>query len=307
MNLRRPIDFASSLDSTDKGERAIFSRNLFSDRPLLLDGATGTELTRRGVTTTLPEWSASALETHPEVIQAIHLDYLHAGADIITTNTFRTHARNIGNNAAVWTQRAVAIGRAAIEESRRQAWLAGSVAPLEDCYSPHLTPDATTCQREQRQMVENLAGVDVLLIETMNTIHEAQAAAQAAHDMQIPFMVSFVLDEHFNLLSGETLHAAVDTIAPLEPVALLVNCIPVRHIDAALQHLATLTTIPIGAYGNMGTPDDVVGWAASHEVSPTEHAHEAVDWLAHGAQIIGSCCGSTPEHIAALRQLIDKL
>jgi homocysteine S-methyltransferase len=276
-------------------------------QPLILDGAMGTELNRRGVSTDLPLWSAGALLSAPEVIQQIHLDYLLAGADIITTNTFRTHARNLGSSeqARALTGLAVELAQAARQSLAldRPAWIAGSVAPLEDCYSPQLTPDPATCEREQAALVENLAaaGADLLLLETMNTIHEAAAAAKAAQATGLPFLVSFVLDEGLRLLSGEGLAEAVRALEIYGPSAVMINCIPARHIGAAVAALRPLTALPIGAYGNMGTPDEVQGWASSQDVPPPLYAGLAAAWQQTGAQIIGSCCGSGPAHTQALR------
>ena len=112
---------------------------------LLLDGATGTELNRRGVDTGLPMWSANALTTDSglNVLRQIHLDYLNAGADILTSNTFRTHRRALvgkGYAARDLTRRAVATAQEAVAQFGQPAQVAGSVAPLEDCYRPDLAP-----------------------------------------------------------------------------------------------------------------------------------------------------------------------
>lgn len=276
--------------------------------PLVLDGATGTEIDRRGIPTTLPLWSAGALETHPEVVRQIHADYIQAGADIITTNTFRTHARSVRNSqrARQLTQTAVRVAQEAAADAPRKVWVAGSIAPLEDCYSPQLTPAMGYCLREHMEMAQNLQGVDFFLIETMNTLHEAAAAAQVAQHTDTPFVVSYVLNDAFDLFSGEPLAAAIDAVLPFAPAAILINCIPTRHLSAALAKLRDLTDLPIGAYGNMGTPDDVVGWAAEHDLSPEIYCQHATDWLAHDVKIIGSCCGSTPAHTAAIRQLVNQ-
>ncbi|MFP4321226.1 MAG: homocysteine S-methyltransferase family protein [Anaerolineales bacterium] len=273
-------------------------------RPLLLDGALGTQLESQGIPMPAPLWSAAALRSHPGMVQALHTAYLHAGAEVITTNTFRTHARTVGNaaDARALTAQAVALANAARAQTNPAAWVAGSVAPLEDCYRPDLTPGPATCAHEHAQHIAHLAeaGVDLLLIETMNTAHEAAAAAQAAQAHHLPFFVSFVLQDTTHILSGETLRAAVETVAPYAPWAVLVNCIPARHIVAALAHLRTLTALPIGAYGNMDTPADVAGWAAAPRQAATDYCHTAREWLAVGAQIIGSCCGSSPAHTRAL-------
>src|SRR5512139_2644302 len=130
-----------------------FFTRLTTGFALLLDGAAGTELQRRGVDTTLPLWSARALIEAPEVLRAIHKDYLAAGADIITTNTFRTHRRTltragVGERARELTSLAVQIARDAAGRVDRQIFVAGSMAPLEDCYSPQLVPAADELQVE---------------------------------------------------------------------------------------------------------------------------------------------------------------
>ena len=152
---------------------------------LLLDGATGTELGRRGVDISLPLWSARALLDAPKTLEAVHRDYLHAGADLITTCTFRTHRRslakgNLGDRARELTHRAVEIAQRARDAVNRKAKVVGSVAPLEDCYRADLAPPLQQCEAEHREIIGQLleAGVDGILIETQNTLRESAAAAQ---------------------------------------------------------------------------------------------------------------------------------
>lgn len=286
-----------------------FLEGLKQDKPLILDGATGTEINRRGIETTLPLWSAGALQTHPDVVREIHMDYLRAGADIITTNTFRTHAHNLKTTqeAREMTILAVQLAKDAVAEVGRKAFVAGSVATLEDCYSPELTPSELYCQREHARMVKNLVdgGVDLILIETMHTIYETQAIAKAAHELNMPFIVSFILNDTGQLLSGESLQKAVEAIMPFEPSAFMVNCIPVNQIENALIGLQKLTNLPIGAYGNMGIVDETSGWSIDEDLTPVHYCHTAESWLKLGAKIIGSCCGSNPEHTKALREMVD--
>jgi S-methylmethionine-dependent homocysteine/selenocysteine methylase len=144
-------------------------------RPLLLDGATGTELNRRGVDTGLPLWSANALTTGAglNVLRQVHLDYLQAGADILTTNTFRTNRRVLtgkGHSARDLTMRAVATVHEAVADFGQPAQVAGSLSCLEDCYLPDLVPSDEECHAEHSERIHHLVegGVDLLLIEAMN-------------------------------------------------------------------------------------------------------------------------------------------
>jgi len=302
-----------------------FTAQLAQGKLLILDGATGTELTRRGVDTTLPLWSAGALIRASDTLRAIHGDYVRAGADIITTNTFRAHRRSLakgglGHRARELTHLAVQLVRDAIQQTDQQTnqlihqpiFIAGSIAPLEDCYSPQLVPPDDELTEEHAEMARHLAeaGVDVMLVETMNTIREARVAAKAARSTGLPVIVSFVLEGATGvgvaprgaarLLSGELLVDAVRAIEPLYSAAITINCLPVAHIADRLHELRAATDRPIGAYGNVGRVDDHAGWTLTHAVTPEEYAAAAQTWRDRGATIIGGCCGTTPDHIAAL-------
>ena len=298
-----------------------FSTRLATGKLLLLDGATGTELTRRGVDTTLPLWSAGALVHAPDAVRAIHGDYIRAGANIVTANTFRTHRRSLakgglGDRARELTHLAVQLVREATQQAdyptHQQTFIAGSIAPLEDCYAPHLVPPDNELKAEHTEMARHLAeaGVDVMLVETMNTIREARLAAEAAVATGLSVMVSFVCAgaigqpvaprAEARLLGGEPLADAVRAIEPLGPAAILVNCAPVAMIEDLLRKLRAATDRPIGAYGNVGHVDDRVGWTLTHAVTPEQYAAAARTWRDLGAVIIGGCCGTTPDHVAAL-------
>jgi homocysteine S-methyltransferase len=288
--------------------------------PLVLDGATGTELTRRGVPTPLPLWSATALRTHPDVVEAVHRDYVAAGARIIVANTFRTNVRTLRGaglleEGALLNRTAVALARAAagrVSEGlaeadlplggSRRVWVAASVGPVEDCYHPERVPDEVTLRVEHEQMMLWLreAQPDLIWIETMNTVREAQAAASAAAAAGMPFAVSFVVRENGNLLSGEPLEQAVQAVEPLGPLAIGLNCIPPAGMTRNLPRLRAATTRPLAAYAHIGNPDPICGWSFSQSMTPEEYAACALDWVARGAQVVGGCCGTTPEHIRAV-------
>lgn len=273
--------------------------------PILLDGATGTEIARRGFDVNRPEWSSAALLTAPEIVRAVHADYVVAGAELLTANTFRTHQRSLrsaglAHRAAELTNLAVELARAAAGDA---AWVAGSQAPLEDCYSPHLAPPESELETEHRRMSRQLAeaGVDAILVETHNTIREAAVATQAALETGLPVLVSFVCGRDGRLLSGETLTAAARVVGALGPDALLVNCLPA---DAVLQALSELREVcsrmPVGAYANIGYADENGQWVMTDSINPVVYARHATEWLEAGAAIIGGCCGTTPEHIAEI-------
>jgi homocysteine S-methyltransferase len=156
------------------------------------------------------------------------------------------------------------------------------------------------------------AGVDLIMVETMPTAAEAEIALRAAIETGRPATVGFVCalpdrGEPVRLLSGETLHDAVARVSPLAPAAIFVNCAAPPVITAALRELRELTTLPIGAYANVGHGDDERGWSPHGAITGERYAAHAADWIALGARVVGGCCGTHPAHTAALRRLVDML
>jgi S-methylmethionine-dependent homocysteine/selenocysteine methylase len=302
-----------------------FIARLSTGRVLLLDGATGTELQRRGVDTTLPLWSARALLQAPAVLHTIHENYVAAGADIITTNTFRTHRRTLtraglGDRTRELTRLAVKIAREAAQRADHKVFVAGSIAPLEDCYAPQFVPPDGELWIEHAELARDLAqaGCDLLLVETMNTIREAVIAARCASATGLPVCVSFVAGPNGRppdqisatdngplvLLSGESISEAVRALQRLRPAVILINCAPLAYIDRAFAELRAAHRGPIGLYANVGHADDQVGWTLTDDVQPAAYAQHAQQWWQQGAAIIGGCCGTTPDHIAALNKML---
>ncbi len=305
-----------------------FATRLRDGPPLLMDGALGTEIERRGVPSGLPLWSARALLEAPDVVAAIHRDYVASGVELLTAATFRTQRRTLeraglvhgapaAELAASLTGAAVELARDATRDATNhtvpgaevRVLVAGSQPPLEDCYRPDLVPDAAACEREHREHAENLAaaGVDVIAVETMNTIREACSAARAAAATGIPHFVGFVCDEDARLLSGEPLAEALTALAALgesAPDAVGVNCVPPRVALACLTALAD-TAGPFFVYAHLGEPTGD-GWHRSADCSPEVFAESAGDWLSAGACMVGGCCGTTPDHLRALAARMRK-
>jgi S-methylmethionine-dependent homocysteine/selenocysteine methylase len=146
------------------------------------------------------------------------------------------------------------------------------------------------------------AEIDLALIETQITIGEARIAAEACRKHQLPFAVSFACTADGHLLGGETLAAAYEALASLQPLAFLLNCIPASEVLRDFSRLSgERIPIPLGAYANTGRllPDGT--WEATDGVKPAVYAGYAIDWIKSGLKWIGGCCGTTPEHISAIR------
>jgi len=281
---------------------------------LMLDGAMGTELKRRGVDTGLPLWSAAAVVTHPQVVRRIHLEYIESGADIITTNTFRTTARTfrragLSDRSDELTARAVALAIEACAAARdRDVLIAGCMAPLEDCYRPDLVPSDAELAREHAELAGRLAryGVDFILLETIGSVREAAAAAAAAVETGKEVMVSFLVRESGTLYSGEPLQEAVRAVSQPGVVALSLNCLSPRLLESPLQMLRRMSDLPLGVYANVGRPGEEQAEEFVADVDPSEYASYALSWLRAGASIVGGCCGTTPATMRAVREGLDR-
>lgn len=266
----------------------------------LLDGPVGTELEARGLRLPAPVWSARAVIERPDLLSAIHRDYAAAGAQVHTAATFRTTARAL--RGTEWAQRweelvarAVTLCRAAVGPGR----VAGSIAPLEDCFSPQLTPEDDVLLREHAALAGALqrAGCDLLLVETMPTARELRAATRAAVATGLPVWSAVTLGPGGAFFSGPDLLAARQTAADEGAEAFLVNCTPPELITAALEGPLRAGPAPaglrLGAYGNALFP-------GQPRLAPNRYAAEASRWRAAGADILGCCCGTGPEHVAAV-------
>ncbi len=287
-------------------QRGALEARLREAAPLLLDGATGTELERRGVPMSLPLWSAPALLDHADVVLRIHADYAAAGVHVITANTFRTPRRALeragqGERAAELTRRAVELARRGASAAPHPVFVVGSAPTLEDCYRPDLVPGADDLLREHQEHARHLAaaGVDAILVETMNSLREAVAATQAARAHGLAALVSFVCWDGAALLSGEPLESAARAVRAAGACAVLVNCLPPSNVHACLPVLAS-TGLPYGAYANLGAPDDESGFTRSEACSPDVFAEHAASWVAAGATLVGGCCGTEPAHLRAV-------
>lgn len=293
---------------------------------LVLDAAVGTELSRRGADTRPPLWSARPLTEGGQVLKEIHADDAAAGADVVTAATFRTHRRTLEaaglpaaaalREADLLTRRAVHLAREGAAQGRAAAGrkgrvlVAGSLSPLEDCYRPDLCPVPDVLERDHPEQAERLAaaGVDLIVVETMNSLAEAVAAARAAAATGVAVVVSFVTDGEGRLLSGESLAeaAAAAVEAADGPLAVGVNCIPARLVEGELSRLAeALPGRPLAAWGNAGRALDEAAGLFAEPIAPDAYAALARRWIELGARIVGGCCGTNATHTAALRKLID--
>jgi S-methylmethionine-dependent homocysteine/selenocysteine methylase len=269
---------------------------------VVLDGPMGTELARRGVPTQMPAWSAHALAAAPETVAAIHRDYVAAGATVHTANTFRTKRRTLGARWEELARRAVRIARASVPPGQR---VAGSIAPLEDCYRPDLSPGVDS-RDEHRELARVLAdeGVDLLLCETFPSAIEARVAVEEAVRTGIETWVALTAGPDASLMTPKQMRDAARTCREIGAHALLVSCTPASQTLAFVERIAEVGA-PFGAYSNAGRPDEGVGWGGDPNAGAHAYATFAMSWVGAGATVLGGCCGTGPEHVAQLARALQ--
>ncbi len=282
-------------------------------RPLLADGATGTNLFEVGLTSgDNPElWN----DTHPDRIQALHQSFVDAGADIILTNSFGGNRRrlmlhNLEGRTRELNRLAARNARAVADRAGRPVVVAGSVGPTGDLLAPlgPLTEDeAFAVFVEQIEGLKE-GGADVVWIETMSAPEEIRAAAKAAGSLGMPYTVTASFDTAGKTMMGVAPEALADLVASLDPgpIAFGANC-GVGASDLLMSVLAMTQAQPnaiVIAKANAGIPQ----WHGAHihySGTPELMAHYAGLAIDAGARIIGGCCGSKPSHLAAMRGAID--
>ncbi len=243
-------------------------------------------------------WSAYAIDSAPQEIAAIHRDYASAGATVHTANTFRTKHRSVGDEWERMATEAVRIARTAVPAAHR---VAGSIAPLEDCYRPDLSP-AEGGRLAHRELAEVLAaaGVDILLCETFAHVGEAIVAVEESVRTGVETWLALTAGPEANLLDPSEMAAAARRAVEAGAAAVLVNCTPARQTVAFVQSIAAENVrVPIGAYANAGR----IGWQSNDPVHLRTYSAEAQRWIDAGATLIGGCCGTTPAQIASIAML----
>ena len=293
--------------------RASLDELLATRGVLLADGATGTNYFQMGLTSgNAPEfWNID----HPDRVQTLHRQFVDAGADIILTNTFgcsrnRLALHNAQDRVREFARRGAELASEVAEAADRPVIVAGSVGPAGLLFAPlgELTEaDAVETFREQIEALV-AGGADVAWIETMSNIEEVRAAANAAMAVGVPYVVTCSFDTAgrttMGLMPGD-LVGAFDGLA-VAPVATGANC-GVGASDTLVSLLAMTEHDHDTAFvskGNCGIPEHrgtEVHYSGTPELM-ARYVHLAVD---AGARIVGGCCGTSPEHLASMREALD--
>src|ERR1700722_1500334 len=286
--------------------------DIFANRPVLADGAMGTVLYARGIF--INRCYDDLNLSDPGLILSIHEEYLQSGAEILETNTFgansfRLARHGLAGKVAEINTAGVRLARQAVEHLKGkqagEAWVGGSVGPL----GVRLEPLGKTGLDEARaafaEQISALAGagVDLLIIETMPALNEAQEALTSAREIapDLPVLVMVTVYDDSNCLDGSTPEQAAARLTEWGAGAIGVNCSTgPATVLTAIEAMRKATTLPLAAMPNAGMPRAVEG-RNIYLCSPEYMASFARKAIAAGAQMVGGCCGTTPNHIRAMR------
>lgn len=293
-------------------------RTELSKRILILDGAMGTMLQRKG----LQGNSESFNLTNPETIGEIHNEYIEAGADIITANSFSANSisqseYNLSEKAGQMAEAAARIARKAADEAPRKIWVAGSVGPTSKSLSlaqnindPIFRPYsfdgmAEAFERQIRGLING--GVDLLLFETcfdaLNTKAALYALGHIPEAKDIPVMISASMsDKSGRTLTGQTMEAFYRSIQHCNPLSFGLNCsLGAEEMIPLIAEVASFAACAVSCYPNAGLPNEM----GEYDETPSQMAESVRKMaLAGSVNIVGGCCGTTPEHIKAVAEAV---
>jgi len=310
-------------------------------RILIIDGAMGTMIQRyklaeedyRGER--FKDWPSDLKGnndllslTQPHIVKEIHKQYLEAGADIIETNTFNAQKVSLadyGMQALAYEMNLAAakVAKEAVKESGKQAWVAGALGPMNKTLS--LSPDvnnpgfralsfddAVDAYYEQTKGLVD-GGVDLLLVETIFDTLNAKAAIFAIKKYfrdtkknTLPIMISgTITDASGRTLSGQTLEAFYTSVMHAKPLSIGLNCaLGAKEMRPHIEELSQLASCYVSAYPNAGLPNAM----GEYDEQPEDTAHFLEDWAKEGfVNIVGGCCGTTPDHIRAIAQNVKNI
>jgi len=296
---------------------------MMSHKPVitLLDGGMGQELLKRSSKDITPLWSTQVMIDEPDIVRDVHIDYIFAGARVITLNAYTMTPERLARDGQIedFEKLQVAAINAAI--SAREAAgipevkIAGCLPPLVASYHAEVTPKYEAMLKSYSKIVAIQAPhVDVFLCETMSSIAEAKAALVAAKESGLPVWVSLTIDDNDQglLRSGEALSDAVSMLDEFDADAKLLNCSKPEAILASWSKMKSDQGLT-GAYGNGFTSVDslkpggtVKSMQSRTDLGPAAYAEFAMEWVTNGAGLIGGCCEVGPAHIAELSKRLTE-
>ena len=286
---------------------------------VLLDGGMGQELIKRSKAKPHPLWSAKVLLDEPELVESVHVDFIRAGARIITLNTYTATKERLDRAGATdlfdnLHDKAVEVANRARDQCKiSDIRIAGCLPPLYGSYKPEFAPPIAECIERYHQISKKQAPhVDLFICETMSSIKEAEASIIAAtSENKETWCALTISDQRKSLLrSDEELEEAIIQLQNLRHSANLINCSTPEAVTRSLDFLK-LDQRPCGAYANGFTSIDAleVGGTvdvlkARQDLGPEAYLTHVQNWLKKGVSIIGGCCEISPSHINLIHQTL---
>ena len=276
---------------------------------LIINGAMGTELMDQGIMLPLPLWSAQANTGQPQIVQNIHQKYVDAGADIITTNTFRTTTwsyRRAGyspkraqRKAKESLMKSIDLGR-----SVNPKILAGSITSINDCYEPDKFPGKSIAEDSYGETLEwfTEAGVEHIFLETMGHLEEIKILIDASKNISELYL-SLIIKDKEHLLSGHL----IEDVFPIvndKISCLMLNCNTIDITNRVLDSFINNWNSKWGVYPNLGLTKPEPDGKMIQKVDDDEFERTMISYIKKSPTIIGACCGSSPKHIRKIKNLL---
>ncbi|MGC8121980.1 homocysteine S-methyltransferase family protein [Marinobacter sp. VGCF2001] len=283
----------------------------------LLDGGVGQEIYKRAGKPASPLWSAKVMMDNPDIVKAVHQDFIRAGASIITVNSYACTPTRLARDSQVelfeklqlQALQTAASARSELGLTAGDVSIAGCLPPLTASYIVDERGFSELKQEYEQIVAIQNPGVDLFLIETIASIKEAKAAVEAALPSGKPVWLGLTLSDTTpnQLRSGESIEEALSALKPYVLGALLFNCSFPEIIGKGLESLMELE-MPFGGYGNAFTsitalkPGGTVNLLSERkDMGEEQYAAQVMDWVSKGATVVGGCCEVSPAHISYLR------
>ncbi len=284
-----------------------FSSPMDNENPLILDGAMGSLLQQMGYRPDSNIWMTLLNSSLPEIIKSVHKSYIDSGADIITTNTFRTNPSALSKsgiyNSAPLVKEAVNLVKESVEDLPK--YIAGANAPAEDSYQKIRNLSYNQLELNHKNHIDLLVenNVHFILNETQSHFDEIKIICNHCRSNNIPYVVSLLFDEDLNIMSGETVEYILKFIVEHEPLAIGFNCIA----PILFEHLMEELEIDFnwGFYLNCAG-DDYFKENIDTLVDSNQYVKIIEKYIKFNPSFIGACCGSTPAHIKAIKLFLNE-
>ena len=300
-----------------------FAPWLNAGRTVILDGGLGTELERRGHQNLGRLWSSALVETNPSALREVHRDFLTAGADVIATATYQASMPTLiecGHDRQSAAQVLRAAVQLVIEERDAHAstaLVAASIGPFgahladgsEYTGGYNVTADDLYQFQSERWHILADSAADIFACETMPSMADVQAIVRLLHETPDRWAwISLMCRDANHLADGTSLSDVFAILNDIPNLAAIgANCIPPRLAPAIMDTFRASTSLPLMVYPNASNAWDMKMGQKLDDLSPTEFAAESTTWNSHGAQIIGGCCQTTPEHVRKLSAAFNSL